>query len=468
MTTFLAFTVLGLFTGRGVRDRGQRAGAHLHDHPGLQHRPRRLRHGDGVHVLGLQPAQGLPTWLALILVLGVVAPLLGWLVQRFVTRGLGEAPGQRLAGRHRRAVRRADRAGAAASGRPTRDRAAVLRRPRRPGRRRLRHRPRAHHDRRCRRWSPAASTCCSTGPGSAPRCGRRSTTPSCCGCTAASPTGSPRWLGDRHLAGRARRHPADAGRRAGLLRPHAAGHQRVRRRDGRPAEEPAAGRSSARWGSASLAVVRGRPTCPADGLLTGLRAVVPALFLFVVIVADAAGAAAGRPGQGHRPAPLPSLPVGSASGRRAPRRCVVLLAALDVRRQPAAGRHRRDVRDGHALAGAADRVRRPRLARAVHLRRRRRAGLRASSTSPTSRPAPGRADRGRRRRAGRAAGAAADRALPRAVDAGVRRADGQAGLPGRLRLRLQRHARRRAALGPRHVDRLDRRLHVRDGGLLRR
>ena len=36
--------------------------------------------------------QGLPVWLSLLLVLGVVAPLTGLLVQRFVARGLGEAP----------------------------------------------------------------------------------------------------------------------------------------------------------------------------------------------------------------------------------------------------------------------------------------------------------------------------------------------------------------------------------------
>ena len=36
--------------------------------------------------------QGLPTWLALILVLFVVAPAIGFFVQRFVTRGLGDAP----------------------------------------------------------------------------------------------------------------------------------------------------------------------------------------------------------------------------------------------------------------------------------------------------------------------------------------------------------------------------------------
>jgi branched-chain amino acid transport system permease protein len=36
--------------------------------------------------------QGLPTWLALVLVLFVVAPAIGFFVQRFVTRGLGEAP----------------------------------------------------------------------------------------------------------------------------------------------------------------------------------------------------------------------------------------------------------------------------------------------------------------------------------------------------------------------------------------
>jgi len=36
--------------------------------------------------------QGLPTWLALVLVLFVVAPAIGWFIQRFVARGLGEAP----------------------------------------------------------------------------------------------------------------------------------------------------------------------------------------------------------------------------------------------------------------------------------------------------------------------------------------------------------------------------------------
>ncbi|THI93497.1 inner-membrane translocator [Nocardioides sp.] len=36
--------------------------------------------------------QGLPTLLSLLLVLGVVAPAIGWFVQRFVTRGLGEGP----------------------------------------------------------------------------------------------------------------------------------------------------------------------------------------------------------------------------------------------------------------------------------------------------------------------------------------------------------------------------------------
>ena len=36
--------------------------------------------------------QGLPTLLSLFLVLGVVAPAIGWFIQRFVTRGLGEGP----------------------------------------------------------------------------------------------------------------------------------------------------------------------------------------------------------------------------------------------------------------------------------------------------------------------------------------------------------------------------------------
>ncbi len=36
--------------------------------------------------------QGMPAWLALALVLFVVAPLIGWFLQRFVVRGLGEGP----------------------------------------------------------------------------------------------------------------------------------------------------------------------------------------------------------------------------------------------------------------------------------------------------------------------------------------------------------------------------------------
>lgn len=36
--------------------------------------------------------QGLPTLLSLFLVLGVVAPAIGWFIQRFVTKGLGEGP----------------------------------------------------------------------------------------------------------------------------------------------------------------------------------------------------------------------------------------------------------------------------------------------------------------------------------------------------------------------------------------
>ena len=40
----------------------------------------------------LSQRQGLPMWLSLVLVLGVVAPGTGWLVQRYVTRGLGEGP----------------------------------------------------------------------------------------------------------------------------------------------------------------------------------------------------------------------------------------------------------------------------------------------------------------------------------------------------------------------------------------
>ena len=114
---------------------------------------------------------------------------------------------------------------------------------------------------------------------------------------------------------------------------------------------------------------------------------------------DAPGPAADRPGQGHRLGAAPVAarrPLGWGAGLLV---VVALLVRLDVRGQPAARRHRGDVRDRDAVAGAAHRLRRPRLAGAVHLRRRRRAGLRQARRAQPLRTAALGADRGRRRRA---------------------------------------------------------------------
>ncbi|MEI5671738.1 MULTISPECIES: ABC transporter permease [unclassified Nocardioides] len=92
MTTFLAFTVFGLFSGA----------AYAIAASGLvltytTTRVFNIAHGALGMVMSFvfwdfSVRQGLPTWLALVLVLLVVAPATGWLLQRFVTRGLGEGP----------------------------------------------------------------------------------------------------------------------------------------------------------------------------------------------------------------------------------------------------------------------------------------------------------------------------------------------------------------------------------------
>ncbi|GAA1164938.1 ABC transporter permease [Nocardioides aquiterrae] len=92
MSTILSFTILGLFTGA----------AYAIAASGLvltytTTRVFNIAHGAFGMVLAFtfwdfSQRQGMPTWLALILVLGVVAPGIGWFVQRFVTRGLGEGP----------------------------------------------------------------------------------------------------------------------------------------------------------------------------------------------------------------------------------------------------------------------------------------------------------------------------------------------------------------------------------------
>ena len=184
--------------------------------------------------------QDLPVWLSLFLVLAVVAPATGWFVQRFITRGLGEAPvgvglvvtvglfvgliglAQQIWPPDARFV-------------PPFFAETTLRR--RTG---GDHRPPADHDPRVapgrRRPLPAAQPDPDrhrdAGLGRQPR-------PAAAVRRSARPDRGP-VLGDRHLALGPGRHPAGVGGRPGLLPAHAPGHQRVRRRDDRPAAQPAA------------------------------------------------------------------------------------------------------------------------------------------------------------------------------------------------------------------------------------
>ncbi|GCD90744.1 ABC transporter permease [Nocardioides sp. LS1] len=92
MSSLLSFTILGLFTGA----------AYAIAASGLvltytTTRVFNIAHGAFGMVMAFtfwdfSQRQGMPTWLALVLVLGVVAPGTGWFIQRYVTRGLGEGP----------------------------------------------------------------------------------------------------------------------------------------------------------------------------------------------------------------------------------------------------------------------------------------------------------------------------------------------------------------------------------------
>lgn len=92
MSSFLAYTIFGLFSGA----------AYAIAASGLvltytTTRVFNIAHGAFGMVLSFlfwdfSVRQGLPIWLSLILTLFVVAPALGWFIARFVARGLGEAP----------------------------------------------------------------------------------------------------------------------------------------------------------------------------------------------------------------------------------------------------------------------------------------------------------------------------------------------------------------------------------------
>ncbi len=92
MSSLLSFTIIGLFTGA----------AYAIAASGLvltytTTRVFNIAHGAFGMVMAFtfwdfSQRQGMPVWLSLFLVLGVVAPAIGWFIQRFVTKGLGEGP----------------------------------------------------------------------------------------------------------------------------------------------------------------------------------------------------------------------------------------------------------------------------------------------------------------------------------------------------------------------------------------
>lgn len=92
MGAFLSYTSIGLFTGAAYAIAA--AGLVLTYNTT---RVFNIAHGAFGMVFAFvywdfSQRQGLPTWLSLVLVLIVIAPLTGWFVQRFMARGLGSAP----------------------------------------------------------------------------------------------------------------------------------------------------------------------------------------------------------------------------------------------------------------------------------------------------------------------------------------------------------------------------------------
>ena len=385
MSSFIAYTIFGLFSGA----------AYAIAASGLVLTYTTTRVFNVAHgAFGMLMAflfwdfsvkQGMPAWLALILVAFVIAPLIGWFIARFVARGLGDSPvsvslvvtvALLVALPRRRPVR--------LQARGAHD-PAVLPRDELRHRRDDHHRAPADHDPGLgpggARALPAAhqdpDRHRDAGLGRQPRAAqavRRQARP-----------GGGAVLGHRHLARRARRHPAGLHGRPRLLPADPARHQRVRRGDVRPAQEPPADvrrRHRARPGEllrprlppAGRADRPGRQRRAGAVPLRGRRG-------------DAPGAAADRPGQGHRLRADPVAAQGARLGRGAPGRGRPGLG-LGLGGQPAAGRHRRDVRDHDAVAGAAHRLRRPRLAGPVHVHGRRRADLRQARRAQPLRPVP--------------------------------------------------------------------------------
>ena len=226
-----------------LRDRRQRCRAHVRDDRRVQLRPRRGRDDLGVRVLRAARQQiGLPTPVAIVLVLAVFAPLVGLLLE-MVMRFFRDAPVQTTVVV---TVARHDPAASAS--------------PRRRGRPRRRRRSRGSSaaNSQLRIWeatltydqvaassSPSASpsscaACCSRAARAWP-CGPWSTTQNLAALNGAPPTTIARYswilssmlaVGGRHPARQRHEPRAD---HADVLR-----GRRVRRRGGRQAEEPAA------------------------------------------------------------------------------------------------------------------------------------------------------------------------------------------------------------------------------------
>src|SRR6476660_5135117 len=92
MSSALSFTILGLFTGAAYAIAASGLVLTYTTTRVFNIAPGAFGMVMAFTFWDFSQRQGMPTWLALLLVLGVVAPGTGWFIQRFVTRGLGEGP----------------------------------------------------------------------------------------------------------------------------------------------------------------------------------------------------------------------------------------------------------------------------------------------------------------------------------------------------------------------------------------
>ena len=356
MSSFIAYTLFGLFSGAAYAIAASGLVLTYTHHPGLQHRARRVRHAAGLRLLGLQRQAGAAhlagagRWCS-----SWSRPAIGWFIARFVARGLGDAPVSvslvvtvgLLVALHRRRRSRSTRPSRAPCCRSSPSTSFEHRR-------RHHHRPPADHDPGLGRGGGRALPAAQPDPdrhrdarlGRQPRAApalRRQARP-----------GRRAVLGDRHLAGRARRHPARLRSSAWttstltLLVINAYAAAMLGRLKSLPLTFV---------GAMGLGLLQSYAAgyLPHDGLLGQVEQRRPGAVPVRRDRGDAAGPAADRPGQGHR---LGAAAVAAAGARLGRRAAAVRRAAgrRAVRGQPAAGRHRGDVRDRDAVAGAAHRA----------------------------------------------------------------------------------------------------------------